>query len=769
MYKYEQDMPEIVESVRIATETARLHYNYLEIINNRIYNDVQKYLNNKNYESLYKDIAKYDKELSQQLKVLIMERNSVIDGFQVTREQIFGEKLQNLDKFTIMLFGRTMSGKSTTIQAFLGEDLNINGDGTPDWTKDISDYNWNGIRIVDTPGIEGFDESNFDIADNYMEQADLVLMIISDDHIEPNLIKKLAELLRENKPFAIILNIKSGNLKIALKRPDRVIREEEVAGHSQRIKDYLEKEFSISQSSQSVSEIQIFPVFIEGAFRAKLALKNEELTHEEKEEYEKLYEYSRFDSVIKYICTTVIANAAVIKTRSAYDSFTYRLEQVEDILRSKVFPLRAQAETLAKKRPTIIKDIQKIKEKLLLDFELLKEIFNERIFGVDAFVEKYISEGAQGNFYNKYELYLDWDSIKKGQFEYQENSLIDINTFLSAFEEDMGFDLNIVADNASRNIGYETTIDVGKLNSAKLKKTTARIIKTVGRTAIGVAPSALLGWAVLNFWNPTGWVAFVAGAGVLVVGGVAGYLGSEGVKKIGNNLEDSGDKDIQYEKNNSIRALKNDLNENFQNLTNSNDDWVNTVIESTNAKIIEGIDLSIKESTIYINETLRLMNLLDDTRSEVLKKEIEYIFSTIIPDDDMLLFNVQRVVRKIGRRLKIAIIPTQNVNVDIGKIVLGPDGQNIEKLRQNFGQEIINIVGYEDIYGNWGSKQVVEALGVDSVTEERIRIEENNSGKCIYVSQCTEQELALLYDRKKTNHYLTEALLKCKIIFEEVK
>lgn len=602
-----------------------------------------------------------------------------------------------------------------------------------------------------------------------MEQADLVLMIISDDHIEPNLIKKLAELLKENKPFAVILNVKAGNPKIVLKRPERVIRDEEVAGHIQRIKDYLKKEFSIFQSSQSVSEIPVFPVFMEGAFRAQHALKNKELTIEEKETYEKLYDYSRFDSVIRYICTTVIANAAVIKTRSAYDSFTYRLEEVEDVLRSKVFPLKAQAETLAKKRPIIIKDIHKTKEKLLLDFELLKEVFNERTFGVDAFVEKYISEGAQGNFYKKYEIYLDWGSIKKRQLEYQEDSLKDINTYLSAFEEDMGFDLNIVAENASRNIEYETTIDVGKLNSAKFKKTTAKILKTVGRTAAGAAPSALLGWAVLNFWNPTGWAAFAAGAGVLVVGGVAGYLGSEGIKDIGNNLEDSGDRDIQCEKNNSIKELKNDLNKNYQNLRKNNDNWVNTVIESTKKKLIDGIDLSIKESTVYINETFHLMNLLADTRLEVLKKEIEYIFSTIIDADEMLLFNVHRVVRKVGRRLKIGIIPSQDVNVDIVKIVIGSDGRNIKKLRQNFGQEIINIVGYEDIYGRWGSKQVVEALGVKSVREYRIRIEENNSRKCIYISQCTGQELRLLFDRKKTNHYLSEALFKCKIIFEEVK
>ncbi|MDD7793824.1 GTPase domain-containing protein [Clostridium sp. 'White wine YQ'] len=769
MSRYNQDTQRIAEAIRIATQTAKVHYNYLEKINKRVLEDIEKYLNNRNFDSLYKDIAKYDKKLAHQIKELIRERNSVIEGFQITREQIFDEKLHNLNNFTIMLFGRTMSGKSTTIQAFLGEDLKINGNGTPDWTKDIFEYNWNGIRLVDTPGIEGFDESNFHLANNYMEQADLILMVISDDHIEPSLIEKLAELLKENKPFAVILNVKAGNPKIVLKCPERVIRDEEVEGHVHRIKDYLKKEFSIFQSSQRVSEIPIFPVFMEGAFRSQLALKNSELSIEEIGMHEKLYKCSRFDSVIKYICETVVADAAVIKTRSAYDSFIYRLEEVEDVLRSKVFPLKAQADTLAKKRPRIIKDIRNIKEKLFVDFEIIKEIFDEKIFGVDAFVEKYISEGADGKIHKKYENYLDWENVRKRLLQYQEDSIKAINIYMSTFEEDMGFDLNIVAENVSRNIGYETTIDIGKLNSAKFKKTTAKVIKTVGRTAAGVAPSALLGWSVTNFWNPTGWVALAAGAGVLVAGGVVGYIGSEEVKNIGNDLENSGNRDIQQEKNNTIRELKKDLSKNYQNLKDKNEKWINAVIETTRKKLIDGMDLSLKESDVYINETFSLMNSLSNIRIDVLKKEMEYIFSTIMDDEHIILFNIHRVVRKVGHRLKIGIIPAQDADVDIVKIAIGLDGRYIRKIRKNFGQEIINIVGYKDIWGKWGEKQVVEALGVKSITEERVRIEEKNSRKIVFVKECTRQELGLLYDKKKTNHFLSEALLRCKINFEEVQ
>ena len=326
------------KAIKDASLVSRKHFEYLGKVHKDIYESVQNYAQNENFENLYNEVSKLDKELSLQIRELIQERNQIIENMEYTRDQIFDEKVRNIDKFTIMLFGRTMAGKSTTIQAFLGKNLNIHGDGTPDWTKKIDDHNWNGITLVDTPGIEGFDESNFEIAENFMEQADMILMVVSDDHIEPNLIEKLAGLLRENKPCAIILNIKAGNPNIAFKRPERVIRDDEVDGHKQRIREYLTKEFEAIQSSQLVSEIPIFPVYMEGAFRGQIALKNKKLALDELDFYKKVYDCSRFDKVIDYIITRVLTEAKSIKIRSAYDSFVLRLEQIEDVLKMKSPP-----------------------------------------------------------------------------------------------------------------------------------------------------------------------------------------------------------------------------------------------------------------------------------------------------------------------------------------------------------------------------------------------------------------------------------------------
>lgn len=740
----------IHKAVKEASKIAINHYQYLRKIDNQIANQISNYLENRDIINFLKQANKYDKELVNKVKDLVSERNVIIEGTEITRKQIFEEKFNNAGKFTIMLFGRTMAGKSTTIQALMGKDLQIQGNGTPDWTKDIDQYDWNGVRLVDTPGIEGFDENNYEIADNYMEQADLVLMVISDDHIEPNLIERLAGLLKENKPLAIILNIKAGNPKIAFKRPEKVIRQDEVDGHIERIKEYLKKEFKNHHSSQKVSEIPIFPVYVEGAFRSKLALKSTDLNVDNIELYQKIYKYSRIEEVKEYIINTIINDSIIIKTRSAYDSFVYRLEEMEDILRSKVFPLKAQKELLEKRKPQILRDINKKKEKFILDFEFVKEIFDTKIFGLDVFVEKYIDSGAKGNLQKLYEEYLDWEYIRKRIVEYQSNSISEMNNYLSAFEEDLGFDLKIVSESANRNIDYIPSINTSRLKFAKVKKNAAKVIKTVGQTGAGLAPTALLGWAVVNFWNPTGWAAAAAaGVGVAIVGGVSGYYSSKEVKKLGEDIEKSGDKDIQSERNNVIKELRRDLLTNYQDLFDKNNEWIKKITNNATSLTVDGISLAIKESGIYIEETFILINTLSSIRGEVLNRELNFIFERIIGKDYIKTFKVHRVVRKLGRYIKIGIVPSDNTSKNIFKYAMGENNKHLEILRRNFGQEVINIISFKDSIGNWDENQIIQALGVATLKDSRIIIEDSRK-KIVRIKSCTSDEIGLLYGRKKS-------------------
>ena len=147
--------------------------------------------------------------------------------------------------------------------------------------------------------------------------------------------------------------------------------------------------------------------------------------------------------------------------------------------------------------------------------------------------------------------------------------------------------------------------------------------------------------------------------------------------------------------------------------------------------------------------------------------EIDFVLSTILTVAERSCFNVHKVVRKVGRRIKIAVIPVANKKVDIVKLVLGNGNENIFKIRKNFGREAVNIVGLDDPMGNWGKKQVIEVLGVKTVHQGRVNILEENYKKVVTISGCSKNELGLLYDKHKINRHLSQELLNCRMNFVE--
>ena len=58
--------------------------------------------------------------------------------------------------FSIVIYGRTMAGKSTLMEILTHGDGNSIGKGKQRTTLDVREYYWNGLRITDVPGICAF-------------------------------------------------------------------------------------------------------------------------------------------------------------------------------------------------------------------------------------------------------------------------------------------------------------------------------------------------------------------------------------------------------------------------------------------------------------------------------------------------------------------------------------------------------------------------------------------------------------------------------------
>ena len=85
--------------------------------------------------------------LSQQLR----ETESALDGLSFAFRDDLQSLKENLGKFSITLFGRTMAGKSTLMEVLTHGDGSSIGRGSQRTTQDVRSYYWNDLEITDVP------------------------------------------------------------------------------------------------------------------------------------------------------------------------------------------------------------------------------------------------------------------------------------------------------------------------------------------------------------------------------------------------------------------------------------------------------------------------------------------------------------------------------------------------------------------------------------------------------------------------------------------
>ena len=114
-----------------------------------------------------------------------------------------------MEDFTIVLYGRTMAGKSTLMEILRHGDGSSIGKGAQRTTLDVRAYKWNGLKIFDVPGTCSFGGSEDDnLALKAAKTADLALFLLTDDAPQPSEADRLAELKALGKPVLGIVNVK---------------------------------------------------------------------------------------------------------------------------------------------------------------------------------------------------------------------------------------------------------------------------------------------------------------------------------------------------------------------------------------------------------------------------------------------------------------------------------------------------------------------------------------------------------------------------------
>jgi len=163
-----------------------------------------------------------DKMVGDGLTNMLQDLEGDYGNLLAKRNTNLVKQKRSLECFNVMLFGRTMSGKSTIREAITRGDGQTIGKGAQRTTRDVKEYEWNSLRIIDTPGFGAYNgQEDTQVAHEILEQSDVVLFMLNSDSIQESTFVELEHVHSLNKPLIFVLNMKKdlekeGNRRRAL-------------------------------------------------------------------------------------------------------------------------------------------------------------------------------------------------------------------------------------------------------------------------------------------------------------------------------------------------------------------------------------------------------------------------------------------------------------------------------------------------------------------------------------------------------------------------
>ena len=305
-------------------------------------------------------------------------------------------------EFSVLVFGRTMVGKSTLMEIMThGSGASI-GNGSQRTTLDVRDYHWQGMKITDVPGIASFDGREDDrLALEAAKAADLILFLISDGEPQQEEAKHLAALRRLGKPVLGIINVKQGITEqvrsLDMKRLRNKMAERE---RIETICNQFRQFASLFQ--QDWSDLTFVPVHLKAAYLGQD--KNPEL-----------WEVSNFTAVEDYILSKVKRDGCFLRIKTFLDRVIIPLQGRMEMLYensssslTEAFEYQKKCQELIEWKKAFKADSQRKKA------NLRKRLQRKLARGIREFAEDNYDNEDAGDDWKKYlqeELKLEADCI----------------------------------------------------------------------------------------------------------------------------------------------------------------------------------------------------------------------------------------------------------------------------------------------------------------------------------------------------------------------
>lgn len=431
------------------------------------------------------DAQKSLTDLKRQLdRVVTQQLTATADGL--------AKKKKRLEKFTVTLFGRTMAGKSTIREALTHGDGSTIGKGAQRTTRDIQEYEWKHLRIIDTPGIGAYEgNADSELAQSVVDESDVLLFLVSSDSIQESSFQGMRALRDQNKPILFVLNVKHDLTKPVhrrkfLKDSSSIMGKEAIRGHGSRIR-------TLASGKLGIRKPRLVPIHAQAAFlatRPKYASQRVAL-----------HRASGIEDLREELVDEVLKRGPIRRLQTLLDGTIVKLMDLEEQLQQEAKDLKHGARYLkdkfAKLNTWLDGYIGTVNKRIE---SRASELLRPLHFSVSSFVDENIERpDVKTRWRDKVEAVEIEGWMKSVQQQLRDEVL----GHLQEFNREVGVESQLLDRIATKGLDRIATEGPEQYDPRDVKRTLKRISSA----------SVLFAIAAGNSWNPLGWIAGAVAVG----------------------------------------------------------------------------------------------------------------------------------------------------------------------------------------------------------------------------------------------------------------
>lgn len=513
------------------------------------------------------------------------------DNVAADNAREFGDQLRShlakqrtaLATFNIAFFGRTGAGKSTLLSAFGRLDGGYVSPGDSDWTTEVAEVEWNGCRLWDTPGINGWGRTRSraeleEAARRAVEVADMVMLCFDTQSQQASEFVKVAEWVREfGKPTVAVLNVRN----LRWRHPAKVSSDAARRSLSQTVREHADN-IRVELSNIGLPVTPVVAVNNRRALfaRATKPFKGPSVSNfvaeQEKFGVDYLARWSNFAALEDLVTASVLEGGSELRRRALR-------EGVRGMLSAKSSELEREAKEIAPRIEEIERSIEELLDVLGYPDDVAQESFPgidrdtvDVLTSLESIRGKPFTSPSTGRL-DRHVMHLlrshlaspradavaKSDKLIAGAFDKKavlgESDFNDavycvdaiqaaVDDVWSSKSEFLLRELRLSALDSAPDLS-DSELESTTLNGAagRVKSSLARTVQAAGLAA-GAGAGVLAVPAVVNVWNPAGWAAAAASVAL----GVAAQAG----KYAGDMVANLGEQEKATVRSDSIRASR---------------------------------------------------------------------------------------------------------------------------------------------------------------------------------------------------------------------